>query len=331
MEPDVTTRQQYWGDHKPKEAEASNTYGMPAHGVTGKGPDKGSKTTIPKTGEVDIAELFGVKTAEVCPDDNLEDPVTGEQPVAHPQAKPLSPRIDVSQKEPPKVITEKQAQHYALPSLSHYPLDSFRDVEKAASYFEEYGARMDPPMRREYCENLTKRASALGIGVSSDVEKYGSAGYAPAAEVLIAIRGRMNVISDEDQQETLQKLSEHRAFMPPDIFAATLQEFDKVAGIDHMYGRDILDPYYSTFGKTASQTLDADDGDNGSHIVGNDYVTNKQLKRHAHGSCEGLKVHYGDDFVEEYRKDPVGIFKSMPDDQKKYIARMANEEDMPVG
>jgi hypothetical protein len=100
-----------------------------------------------------------------------------------------------------------------------------------------------------------------------------------------------------------------------------------------MYGRDVLDPYYTTFGfeKTASETLDDDDGDNGSHIIGNDYVTNKQLKRLVHGPMEPLKVHYGEDFVEEFRKDPIGIFKSMPADQKKHISRMAAEEDMPTG
>ena len=110
--------------------------------------------------------------------------------------------------------------------------------------------------------------------------------------------------------------------MRAELFAEALHEFDKLAGIDHLYGRAVIDPYYSTYGE---KTAAYDDGV--SHVVGNDTVSNKQLKKMAKTPCAGMGKMFGDDFVKEFRKDPVAIFNSMPVDQKKIIARMANDVD----
>jgi hypothetical protein len=295
--------------------------------------DATSKLRAKTASAIKVTEMYEKTASAEPPDDNLESPVSGEQPDKNPQAQAINPRVDVSQQEPPKVITKKEAQYHALPSQGMYPLDSYADVKMASAYYDEWGVRFSPEHSHEYCCNLVKRAEALGIKVSDTVRKYGSEKYASAPEISAGILGRLNVLQDEEHRDLLSKLASERMMLTPDLFAATLSEFDKLAGLDQMYGRDVLDPYYTTFGfeKTASETLDDDDGDNGSHIIGNDYVTNKQLKRLVHGPMEPLKVHYGEDFVEEFRKDPIGIFKSMPADQKKHISRMAAEEDMPTG
>jgi uncharacterized protein YejL (UPF0352 family) len=227
--------------------------------------------------------------------------------------------VDVSGKEPPKKMVEKKASRYALPSLQRYPLDSYAEVEKAASYFDEWRGHFSPAHRREYCLNLTKRASDLGIKVSAEIEKYGSVTYAPASEVEIAIDGRKALVG-EDGVTVLEKLSAARATIDPEIFAETLAQFDKMACIEANYDSDILDPYYSTFGKTAEDELT-------SHVLGNDMVTNKQLKELAQTPCGAMTNTFGEDFTTEFRKDPVGIFNSMPLDQKKILSRMANEKE----
>ena len=89
----VQTRQQLWGDFEQKWAEATGTSVMP-HGVNNVTPEK-SKTVIQKTASVD-------------------------------------PRVDVHGKEPDVQHIRKVAQHYAMPKVQRYPLDSFSDVEKAA-------------------------------------------------------------------------------------------------------------------------------------------------------------------------------------------------------
>jgi hypothetical protein len=300
-----------------KASEVSGTYGMPHNvGPAGKKVTP-SKAVINKVGEAE------------CPDDNLESPVKGEQPDKAVQSGPLKPHVNVEGKEPPTLIKEKKAQHYAIPSLEMYPLDGYDQVIKAASYFDEWRGDMSPEHRREYCENLVKRASSLDIQVSEEIHKYGGAGYAPAAEFGIAINGRKNVLQDPDQVALLDKLASEQSNMQPDDFAVALREFDKLAGIDWMWDEHIMDPFLSTFGKTAESTVALDQSSHDqdhSFTLGNETVYAKQLKTLAATQSKSLKDTFGEDFLKEYRKDPIAIFKSLPLDQKKIICRMATDD-----
>ena len=309
MDHDVQTRQQLWGKFEPKQAEAARTHVMPRGAPTK--TDKGSLATIPKVGAVEGAPE-GVEAAEV----------KGEQPAQHPQSKPLSPRVDVSGKEPPKVIKEKQAQHYALPSLGRYSLDSYSEVEKAADYFGEWGKQFIPAHRHEFCVNLVKRASALSIPVSEEIQKYGSVTYDDPERVQIGIDSRRSLLQGDSDLAVLDKLAEARPTLAPDEFAEVLHQFDKVAGLDYLYDADVIDPYFTTFGlqKTAAEPNDAD-----TQIIGNDVITNKQLRLLSKSPCKEAEGMFGEDFVKEFKKDPIGIFKSMPMDQKKILGRMAND------
>ena len=268
--------------------------------------------------EASVGHLVNSPGKDIPPD--VIDPVTGEQAGQNPSAKPLSPRVDVSGKEPPKIIQEKTAQHFAMPSIQRYPLDSYTEVKQASSYFETYRSQFAPAHRREFCEHLVKRAGVLGITVSDEVQKYGGEGYAPYAELEIAFGSRALLV-DDDHRILLSKLAESRPSVDPETFAVALEEFDKLAGLDQLYDSELMDPYLSVFGKTAGD-IDPD----GSHIIGNDYVSNQQLKdltgaRH----LELLTKTFGADFMKEFVKDPVGMFNSLPADQKKVIARCANE------
>lgn len=293
-----------------KEAEIANTWGMPAQEPSDKKVVK-SKTVIQKEG----SHLPGTK--DVCPDDNLHHPVKGEQPQRNAQSGNLKPRIDVSDKEPPKVIKEKTAEHLALPSLGRYPLDRYDQVKHAAVYFEEWRNQFAPHHRREFCVNLVKRAAALGIDTSEEIQKYGSATYAPAAQVEMAIDARRALLTDEDHGEMLSKLAEARPIMSPEAFALTLVEFDKFASLDQHYDRDLVDPFYSTFGKEAKQAK--------SIVIGNDYVTEEQVEGLAMMGHATVELRFGDDFANEFRKDPMGIFNSLPVTQKKMLMRMASD------
>jgi hypothetical protein len=311
MSDSVYTRQQYWGKYENKEAEAGDI--LPSSTLP-KGPDKGSKTTIPKTGAAmdKLAEAFGAGSLVD------EDGVTGEQPAKNPQAQPVSPRVDISQQEPPKLIKEKQAQYLAMPSIGRYPLDGYDQVKCASAYFDEYRGSFTPEHRREFCVNLTKRASMLGIDVSEEVRKYGSDGYAPESELEIAFGTRRLLLAD-DHLAVLGKLADVRTSMDPEDFAVTLGEFDKMAGLDEHYGSALMDPYLSTFGK------EAEEDENMSYVTGNDLVTGKQLTQLAGSQSKEIQDYFGADFADDFRKDPAALFKSLPADQKMVISRLANE------
>jgi len=289
-----------------KTADVSGTSLMPSGAPVYTDPRPNPAKTIRKVAELgDLAQAL-----------EIPDGVSGEQVQRLPQAAPIPLRVDTTGKEAPKAESEKQAQHYALPSFSRYPLDSYAHVKQAAAYFDEYSKQMVPSIRREYCSNLVKRASALGITVSAEARKYGSDSYAPLGELDAALSMRNGVIKEAEHVLGLDYLRKNRELMQPEDFAVALGEFDKVAGISELYDRDIHDPYYSTFGEKRAD-------DDGAILVGNDYISQEELKRFAATSSGKLETAFGGDFVKEFRKDPVGVTTSLPVDQKKMVIRLA--------
>jgi len=260
--------------------------------------------------------------ADKMPDDNMGKSTGEKQPPRLPQAGALRPHVNVAGKEAPGQLTLKKAELWAMPSLERYPLDDYGQVKAASQYFDEWHGHMTPEHRREYSVNMVKRAKVLRIPVSPVAEKYASAGYAPDHDVQAALDGRKLAMVDDVLIDTLDKLAVARPHMSPDDFAVTLGEFDKLAGIDHLYDQHVVDPYYSTFGeKRASDSI----------AVGNDIMYVKDLKRFAKVGFNTMKMRFGDDMANEFVKDPVGIFNSMPTDQKKIIMRIASDNSATDG
>lgn len=301
-----------------KGAEASGTELMPNQPPSDPSV-KPSKTVVLKTAK---AEQLAVT-----------QPLLQEQPKKLPQAGQLHPTVDVTNATPPKYVTEKKANLFAVPSQSKYPLDDYKQVQAASAYFDEYSNRMEPGMRHEFAVNFMKRASALGLKVDNqDLKKYGSEGFAPEAEIKAAfdIR-RLEFVNNNDALTLLgevEKVARTRIWrdadtvhdMAPEEVCALVAEFDKVAGLDHRYDKDIPDPYYSIYGFDKT----AEDESAWSDQIGNDMVTSEDLKRLAQIGAFGVKTTFGADFQEEYLKDPVGMYKSLPRTQKKMLIRMAN-------
>jgi len=231
----------------------------------------------------------------------------------------FQPYVDVTTLEAKGETSTKAASVYALEG--RYPLDSFEQVKTASSYFEEFKKSFEPEERREYCSNLLKRAEALDIQVSEEVRHYGGEDFATPDMLKAAHDLRSYVLEDEDHRSLLGALFEKAAELGPELFCETLSEFDKIAGLNYLYDKDIPDPYYSTFYKAAEQEY--------SFISGNETVTADALRDLAKVGPRALKKSFGEDFVEEFQKDPVSIFKSLPIDQKKMVMRMANENSAP--
>lgn len=336
---EIVTKQQIWkdmfGNVLEKGAELAQTYDMPLSVSPAKAQQKptGDKAVIPKT-----ASIRGEQAHNVMIDDDAvfkmafeldtnEEGTSGEQPAALPQAKALNPHVDVTDKEPKEPAKEKKAQRLACPSQGLYPLDGYDQVIKAASYFDEFGGRMDPEMRREYCCNLVKRASELGIKVSSTAARYGASTYASPEQIKIALDGRRALLQ-EDDIAVLDKLAEAQPMLTPDIFAETLAEFDRRNFLDQHYG-DIPDPYFSTFDKTAEDNVvtESDASPSDAIIIGNEYLPSEKLLEFSKRGYDAMWKRFGKEVADAFSDDPRGIFDSLPRDQKLVIMRMAGSNE----
>jgi hypothetical protein len=297
-----------------KHAEMSGTCLMPGQSMVDK-VKHDPKAVVKKTASVGHLVQGKIKHPQSEKPEELERSVAvpGKNP-APKQHVQLAPRINVQGAEPSCPTKTKVSSMYALGNK--YPLESYAHVKMAAEYFEEYGARFAPEDRREYCSNLLKRANDLRFTVNDEIRKYGSAGYAPAEEVDFAIGTRRGLLSGE-HVALLDKLAAQRPVVDPEVFAEALHEFDKLAGLNHAYDRDIPDPYFSTFGFEKKAEF--------SDLVEGEYVNEALLKGLSASSHSLIKKRFGEDFAEEFTKDPVGIYKSMPAEQKKIIARLASD------
>jgi hypothetical protein len=228
----------------------------------------------------------------------------------------IANRVDVSGMSVHEPKVASQVEMYAMPSIQRYPLDSYVNVKQASVYFDDNYKHMAPVHRREYCVNLVKRASQLGIEVSPTIQKYGSADYASPGDLEVAFSCRRNNLLDETHGAVLDELIEKRAMMEPDSFAALLREFDEYTGLDSHYDSAVMDPYFSTYGKTATPK---------AFSVGGEYVTVKDLQKFALTAADQLSTMYPQDMVDEFKKDPESVFNSLPTPQKKAVARLVTQ------
>lgn len=283
------------------------------------------KPSDSNTSAMKSAHLVSGHGGESGVEPDVSKGTTGEQYQKAPQMaiKVLKPHVDVTNKEPPKMLVEKKAGLYAYEGV--YPLDTHEQVKAASVYFDEYNKRMPLDMKRKYASALVKRAHDLGINVSDRAKSCGADGYGTDAQLRAGIDNRLMYVPFGKQADVLERLFEKRAEMEPDLYCAALEEFDKLADIDHRYGPHLADPVDSTYGFDKRAQDESD-----SWINGNDYITKRQLEQYAVTAALTISDDYGQDFLKEFKKDAWGVFNSLPVDQKRRLARAAGDNS-PTG
>ena len=227
--------------------------------------------------------------------------------------------------ETPAVVVTQTYEVYALPHAQQYPIDTPELVKKAERYFDEHVHAFTPFERRVFAQSVWDRSHELGTKVAGHLLNYAGDGYGPnIASELIARADRLAGTGHETIYETLL---EKCASIDPMVMASLLAEADEATGIAATYGRPVtgcLDPFAAVYGvKTAAEDKSIKDS-NYSWKDGTEYVTGMQLINLAKRGPGQFDAHFGDSFGADFIKDPVGIFKSMPDPQKVLIVRLMN-------
>lgn len=324
----------------PKMAEAALTEVMPASStnmsptkkkapikLAGSGcAGKRAKLKAAMMKKAEIGHLivnYGSETDE-APQTETDPSASAERQV---HEKVFRQGLDLRGKKQETKQTEKEAQYVAL---GRYPMDSFEQIKAASAYFEEWSSKLLPEHRREFCQVLVKRADAIGRPgmVSYDARKYGSSTYAPAGEVKMAMDMRKGVLNDFEAHRVLDGLFAKMATVRADIFCEALNQFDQDYGLNHRYGGHVPDPFWSTYGfhKTAMTEEKEDELQSvGTETISKNKIVDSADPSHANNILVMLQKRFGIDFRNEWQKDPVGIFSSLPIEQKIFIARFIND------
>lgn len=261
---------------------------------------------------------------EIDPPDFLFDLLGDEEDL------PESNVVDVTNARPPlrKVAhAETEDVVYAIErsdGSKYYPLRDASSVKVAAEYFETNHKNFVPRERREYAVKVASVAARAKLPLPVSLKKYASQNYSSNLEGHLTTRYLHLADSNASPEvrNRLVKLASLRSSLEPEDFASALEMFDREAGLDALWDRDVADPWYSTFclEKVAKGSVEApisfDLDDNIS-------VTSQELQWLADRGKRQMVHNFGWEVANAYEKNPIQIFESMPLPQKRVIARMA--------
>jgi hypothetical protein len=225
--------------------------------------------------------------------------------------------VDVTNKK--AKTTVKKASPDAIYALGNkYPLDSYANVQRAVSYFDEHWTKMPPDDRHEYAVKTASRADELGIRYGEILERYGSKDYALDLDAHLSSR---KAVVEQELAGIYDELQEKRASIEPEVFARVLHEIDKSAGLDAYYGGAIQDHIWSTFGATEKDKVA-----NWSWMspIGT-HITSEDLLWLARNGKATLEKHFTKEVVGGLVENPFVVFDSLPNDSKEIIARLASD------
>jgi len=278
----------------------------------------GAEILAPKQGEK-RADLTGTRVMPITPVAPGKSKMASD-PVIH------DPYVDTTAVELRGGPVRQALPDELYAMVSHdggrsFPLQTWGQVKKAAVFFEEQGKRMHPRSRKDFCTKLASRANELGVEVSGVIRKYGSMSFATDRELGVAVETRRQLWRDHHDEaiSLLDGLMEKRASMEPAVFAEGLAQIDVLAESDRHWGKDIPDPWLSTFGieKTAEWRW----------VHANDVLTEEQLKNFVTSSRKFLRQNFSEDLADELKKNPTSVFDSLPLPQQRVIARLAAHQE----
>lgn len=246
----------------------------------------------------------------------------GMQAQVKEQSWRTSPYVDVQDWEPGAEKTASAPSRTLL--RGRFRVDSFGQVKTAEVYFGENIRQFHPRDRRSYCQKLAARMDELGIPVTGHIAKYASEGYGVEADSYINYR---RGFVQEEYHPALDLLLEKRASVDPETFAEALCEFDNMTNLNFQWDSQIPDPWASTFGpsheKLAADTWTYDE--NGVRIDECD------LKNLARNGKAFLVKSFGEDYAEEFCKNPKTFFNALPTPNKQIVGRMAMDRHSGTG
>lgn len=213
-------------------------------------------------------------------------------------------------------------------SSSRYPLHDEELVKTATARFPETAGSLRPEHRFVYARNIEKRASQLGVEIPSDspIHNYTNPDFNPdslalaidqrkaaaretSTEVLdqlLLVAGcelKQGSVETEDSFRLRQSKAAEVPRANPGEIVAVLESFDKLAGLsNYEYNRGLLDPFAACYKRSnydGSMVVDGIDLSRVDPIILNQFLDPVAL--------------------EEFNKNPMQVYRSLPDPVKSII------------
>lgn len=189
---------------------------------------------------------------------------------------------------------------------------SYDFIKEAAAKWDD----LDPYDRHETAVHLVKIAGHEGATIPHKIFQYSGTTLSPMFQKIA--EARTQFARQPEIADGYIRLSKMASAMDPDDVVEAMYLLDEQAQLNHRYGNRIPDPVLSVYGATKEAEY--------SWSLGGDYVTEEMLKRYA-GSMASNRMEdiFSEDLKDLFRRDPVTVFKKMPEEQQILLARLASQ------
>jgi hypothetical protein len=235
--------------------------------------------------------------------------------------------VDVTGMEPaPKFVSDRPSdENLFAVTLSdgtqRYPIGTWTQVKQASAYFVDESVRMDPATRHQFATNLAARAQAIGFDMPEMVKTAGLVERVSDSSLNAGLQMRINAFpcgeAPAEAKEALRHIFEKRASLTSDAMAEAIHTFDQHFGLHTQYRRYLPDPWETVFEKVKVSKFLWEDGAS--------RVTEDELDNLALNNAGDLgEIFAAEGMIKGFEKDPIGVFKSLPDTHKRVVARLAH-------
>lgn len=197
----------------------------------------------------------------------------------------------------------------------------YAHTAKAALHFNEDWRRLAPMERAKLAQSLVPDCDALGIELVKEAHIYAK-GVGDVGRALASIEARALLRPDD---EIYPMLKEAAISMTSEDMVGALWAADEANGLSQKWGTLIEDPVLSVLKiKEASSDERLTAGTT-------DQVLASELKLLSINRSDLVESKFGAAFCAQFCKNPTTVFKSLPDDTKKILARMASDGMNNIG
>jgi hypothetical protein len=172
-------------------------------------------------------------------------------------------------------------------------------LQEAADTFETDGWReLDPAMRTEVARSLEERLRGEGFFVPEKVASYAATDLSPDLRDWLVAR---HSLVPSTSRKALTEMWEKRAEFKGNALGRTLEQFDRMHGLQIYWDGKLADPYRSCYAAAAGESV---------KVAGTD-VSEAQIRQIA-SNTKKLAQFFDMSSIAEFQRDPVAVFKSLP-------------------
>jgi hypothetical protein len=192
-------------------------------------------------------------------------------------------------------------------------LASFDIIKEAQQKWADF----TPYERRDLALNLVKIGSDESAQIPWEIEQYSGEVLNPRFQNIMWMR--QGFTSDEKLASDYDRLGKVASVLNLEETIEALYMLDEQAGLLGRYGQWLPDPVLAVCAVEKNAEY--------SWINGGKYVNERQLILFSQNPDlhKRMKALFYSDMVDTFRKDPIGTFKKLPEEQKRIIVNLATQ------